>query len=255
MIKNIECPNCGSTEICRGQFVIDEYPAYLKCKCFKCDTHFRELYGLTHLRTEIHTEDALPSPMALAPVSNACSPVDPLDPEGKTADIQREIEENFSEIFELPAIRAWHKLKKLFTRYNIHMNISAEYSRGDCSLDDEQVGIVWNMNVDGVYYSIGDYDADDEPAEYYTITADMCTPEYIQEKKSDLAEPPAPIILKILKALHNILQGEDQISFSYTNIYVHNVPMIGLPHGLDKSSFEGECPLKPKKKVQLNERT
>ena len=247
MIKNVECPNCGSTEICRGQFVIDEYPAYLKCKCFKCATHFRELYGLTHLRTEIHPEDALPSPSALAPVSNACVPVNTINPVEEVANMRKGIQGSFSEIFEAPAIRAWHKLKKLFTRYNIHMNILTEYSRGDCSLDDEQVGIVWNMNVDGVYYSIGDYDADDESAEYYTITADMCTPEYIQEKKSDLAAPPAPIILKILKALHNILQGEDQISFSSNYIYVHAVPMIGLPHGLDKSSFEGECPLKLKK--------
>jgi len=136
--------------------------------------------------------------------------------------------------FRQPAIDSWYALKKFFDRYHVHIYITEALASG---------GVQCGMRIQVTYKDqtawLLDTLADDEYAKYYTLGSWIGKDDFLKRLVKDGTQIP-PQIVKVLKKLAKVLNSKDQIEVSIHNLYVHGVPMVSLPQGLDALSFETE---------------
>ena len=146
--------------------------------------------------------------------------------------------------FRQPALEAWHSLKKFFERYKLHIHITEELDTSGRRPypENDQLGMRIEITYRNIFFSLVDYLANDEYAEYYTLGHWIGKDKWLGDVTPEGETLPKKV-RKVLKNLSKILNADDQIEVSRHTIYVHGVPMVSLPHGLDAQSFETEQPI------------
>ena len=146
--------------------------------------------------------------------------------------------------FRQPALEAWYALKKFFERYKLHIHITEELDTSGRRPypENDQLGMRIEITYRNIFCVLIDYLANDEYAKYYTLGHWLGRDGWLGDITPEGTVIPAKV-RKVLKRLAELLKEEEQIEISRHNIYVHGVPMIGLPYGLDARSFETEEPI------------
>lgn len=146
--------------------------------------------------------------------------------------------------FRQPALEAWHSLKKFFERYKLHIHITEELDTSGRRPypENDKLGMRIEITYRNIFCVLIDYLAKDEYAEYYTLGHWIGSDKWLEKNTPDGSKIPLKV-QKVLKNLSKCLNEEDQIEISRHTIYVHGVPMINLPRGIDFRSFETDEPL------------
>lgn len=152
--------------------------------------------------------------------------------------------DDYEATFRQPARRAWLELKKFFEHYKVHMWITEELDTSGRRPypENDQLGMRIEITYRNMFFSLVDYLANDEYAEYYTLGHWIGKDKWLGDVTPEGKTLPTKV-RGVLKKLSKILDAKDQIELSRNTLYVHGVPMITLRSGLDARSFTDSYPI------------